>query len=61
MSQTVMRDMDEHSFGYVPTKISELWKADKRLKSLYNTVINIVHCAINTLIPSLFILPNIGR
>lgn len=35
-----MRDHDElkESSGYVPSKVSEIWKTDRRLKSLYNAV-----------------------
>ncbi len=35
-----MRDHDEErkSSGYVPTKVGDLWRADKRIKSLYNAV-----------------------
>ena len=35
-----MRDIDEENkaAGYVPTKIAELWEADKELKTLYNSV-----------------------
>lgn len=31
-----MRDFYNNTAGYVPTAINEIWKADKRLKSLFN-------------------------
>ena len=31
-------DLDKKSVGYVPTKIIDIWKADKRLKSLFRSV-----------------------
>jgi hypothetical protein len=33
-----MRDIDGDVYGYVPTKVIDEWKSDKRLKSLYNSV-----------------------
>ena len=35
-----MRDIDteKNAYGYVPTKIGDIWKSDKRLKTCYNSI-----------------------
>jgi hypothetical protein len=35
----VMRDIDGTTYGYVQPKIIDIWKADRRLKSLYDAIV----------------------
>jgi hypothetical protein len=38
-SREEMRDIDEKCVSYVPTKVNEIWMADKRLKSIYHAIV----------------------